>query len=429
MSTPQVETGRGAWNLEGHPWVVEYSLAALNEIGADAVEGLYRLRRGGVEIGGALFGTREPDRIRVTAYRPLACEYAFGPTFLLSERDFAALKALLGSAKDDAALHSLEPLGWYHSHTRTGIALSIRDLEVFERFFPEPWQVALVIQPAHFGPSRGGFFVREKDGSLQAESCHREFLIEPPRRANKPALPDGQASAPANSPRQRIELPPEAVGEAAQPDREPQSSTFEVTEEPPVLGQVQAARRTPWKWLSAFAGIALLACGAWFGWEYLPAMKSNDTVTLRVLDADGQLFIEWDRNAKAIRQVRGAALEIQDGEDLTIVPLDAPRVLLGSVTYKRRSEYVDIRFRAAGRPVGETVRFIGQPVPYKPTPQEVEVTRERDQLRKVNESLRAELELARKDSQVQRLQRQLASAGAKTAAPATASKPRVNGMR
>ena len=36
-------------------------------------------------------------------------------------------------------------MGWYHSHTRSEIFLSDADLEIHNRYFPEPWQVALVL--------------------------------------------------------------------------------------------------------------------------------------------------------------------------------------------------------------------------------------------------------------------------------------------
>jgi proteasome lid subunit RPN8/RPN11 len=34
--------------------------------------------------------------------------------------------------------------GWYISHTRSEILLSERDLQLFQQYFPELWQIALV---------------------------------------------------------------------------------------------------------------------------------------------------------------------------------------------------------------------------------------------------------------------------------------------
>lgn len=54
-------------------------------------------------------------------------------------------------------------VGWYHTHPRMGLFLSHYDVWLHKNFFPEPWQIALVIEPH---TSIGGFFVCQKDGFL-----------------------------------------------------------------------------------------------------------------------------------------------------------------------------------------------------------------------------------------------------------------------
>ncbi|MBN1450914.1 MAG: hypothetical protein JW963_07860 [Anaerolineales bacterium] len=54
-------------------------------------------------------------------------------------------------------------VGWYHTHPRMGIFLSHYDTWLHKNFFPEPWQVALVVEPYS---SLGGFFIRQPDGEL-----------------------------------------------------------------------------------------------------------------------------------------------------------------------------------------------------------------------------------------------------------------------
>jgi proteasome lid subunit RPN8/RPN11 len=54
-------------------------------------------------------------------------------------------------------------VGWYHTHPRMGIFLSHYDTWLHKNFFPEPWQVALVVEPY---TSLGGFFIRQPDGEL-----------------------------------------------------------------------------------------------------------------------------------------------------------------------------------------------------------------------------------------------------------------------
>lgn len=54
-------------------------------------------------------------------------------------------------------------VGWYHTHPGMGVFLSSYDTWLHHHFFPEPWQVALVIDP---NSSAGGLFIRQADGTL-----------------------------------------------------------------------------------------------------------------------------------------------------------------------------------------------------------------------------------------------------------------------
>ena len=72
-----------------------------------------RLPWGGREVGGVLFGTREPDCLRIAAHRPLSCEHRKGPAFELSENDKAGLRKLVEEAQQEHDLTGLQPVGWY----------------------------------------------------------------------------------------------------------------------------------------------------------------------------------------------------------------------------------------------------------------------------------------------------------------------------
>jgi proteasome lid subunit RPN8/RPN11 len=54
-------------------------------------------------------------------------------------------------------------VGWYHTHPGMGVFLSPYDTWLHRYFFPEPWQVALVIDPH---TAAGGFFIRQAGGVL-----------------------------------------------------------------------------------------------------------------------------------------------------------------------------------------------------------------------------------------------------------------------
>ena len=66
-------------------------------------------------------------------------------------------------AKIDELFPGKKIVGWYHTHPHMGVFLSNYDTWLHNNFFPEPWQVALVIEPHS---SSGGFFIRQPDGEL-----------------------------------------------------------------------------------------------------------------------------------------------------------------------------------------------------------------------------------------------------------------------
>jgi len=116
------------------------------------------------EVGGVLVGERCADE-------------ATGEPFIVVEAVLPARHTRQGSAyltftQDSlVALHDeleerysgKEMVGWYHTHPRMGVFLSGYDTWLHHHFFPELWQVALVIEPHSV---IGGFFIRQADGWL-----------------------------------------------------------------------------------------------------------------------------------------------------------------------------------------------------------------------------------------------------------------------
>src|SRR6266550_3912647 len=181
MTEASVDREYGCWSVAEHSIQIEYAQGVLTEIDRTVVDGFRRLRRGGIEVGGVLFGVRDGQAVRILAFRPLASEHALGPGFVLSKTDDRALSELLQTAESDPALQGMIPVGWYHSHTRSHIHLSSKDIEVFDRHFPEFWQIALVLRPDHFQATKAGFFFREEEGRIHSEASYREFLLPPLR--------------------------------------------------------------------------------------------------------------------------------------------------------------------------------------------------------------------------------------------------------
>jgi proteasome lid subunit RPN8/RPN11 len=180
------------WSVPQCPFTVECSARVLDEIRLTVIDAFFSLPRGGAEIGGLLLGRYTNGKLSVSGYRPLECEHAFGPSFTLSEHDLARLQEML---TEQAKPGQPQTVGWYHSHTRSAIFLSAADCEIHDRFFDQPWQVALVLKPHTFDPTRAGFFFRESDGHLQAQQSYREILLQP--QPLEPAPPPSRAVAPA----------------------------------------------------------------------------------------------------------------------------------------------------------------------------------------------------------------------------------------
>jgi proteasome lid subunit RPN8/RPN11 len=170
-----------------------YSRRVLEQIRLAVVDAYFLVPRGGVEIGGVLLGKYADRQLEILDHKPIECEYVFGPSFSLSPRDEERLKDVLAEARNKS--DGLEPVGWYHSHTRSEIFLTEADLAIHERYFPEMWQVALVVRPSVLQPARAGFFFREIGGSIHASaSCH-EFQLEPLRGG--PTLLKAETDTPA----------------------------------------------------------------------------------------------------------------------------------------------------------------------------------------------------------------------------------------
>jgi proteasome lid subunit RPN8/RPN11 len=138
MTGTAVASKFATWSAPGHAFRIEYSTAVLEQIREIAVDGYHRVPHGGVETGGILFGTHQEERRCASRPGAIVCEYAKGPSFLLSEKDEAALAEALESWRGDADLAGLEPVGWYRAHTRSEVLLSDADLAFFNKFFRSP---------------------------------------------------------------------------------------------------------------------------------------------------------------------------------------------------------------------------------------------------------------------------------------------------
>src|ERR1017187_5174657 len=259
MIESSTESAVGTWSAPECPYTIEYSPRVLDDIRLAVVDAFYSLPRGGAEIGGILLGRFADGRIQIMEYQALDCEHAMGPSFTLSQNDQTQLADFLAAAHQHP--DGMRPVGWYHSHTRSDIFLSDADQDIHKRFFPEPWQIALVLKPSTFEPTRGGFFFCEADGSMRGSASYQEFVVEaqPIRQVPSGAAPQ---IPPAPQPLRReaeargpvITLVPEA--RAAPPEveaAEPEPESLDL----PAPRFLQIKPERSWRWLKIVAALAL----------------------------------------------------------------------------------------------------------------------------------------------------------------------------
>ena len=239
------------WSAPQAPLVIEYPVDLMDELRAAACDSSQHFPRGGLEVGGVLFGARKETRIRVHTWRPIACEHAYGPAFVLSQKDRAGLSNLLDSVTTDPDLRWLQPVGWFVSHTRTAVCLSAAEVEIHSQFFPWSWQAALVLHPERLGVCCAGFFVRDAAGGLRSDSSYREFSIRPLDRppAQSSLLPAGPPEAALPSQPAPVPVPP----------RQP----------------VRASTPSPAKWSWLIVGLVLIVAAVLLKDRILPTRVPN----------------------------------------------------------------------------------------------------------------------------------------------------------
>lgn len=403
----------GTWVVPKSPVDVEYSLVVIEEIRQVVADGFQRLQRGGIEVGGALYGTREGRTVRILAMREIACEHARGPTFHLSDNDRAALTAQLERDSEDMRLEGLAVVGWFLSHTRSDVTLQQSDLDTYSAFFPELWQVTMVVHPGRAGAMRAGFFVREPDGTVNGERSYQEFnfperlagALDRTPRDRRPLVDSPPADRPSSG---RYPLQQEAA-DPREPSDEPRlrydAPLFgQPSHEGPQYSYPNTGRKIPWAIIGVVAA-ALLAAVA--GLKYLGPQLNAEPLSLAVIEENGQLQIQWNHAARSILNAAGGTLEIVDGQDKRDIPMNRSELAQGSFTYARQSGDVQVRLTvtgSSGQPMVEASRFLGAAV-QADTNETDEVKVERDALQ--DEVTRLRQQSGQQAARIQQLERTL----------------------
>lgn len=375
VSLPQF----GSWRVPEMPGGIEYPLDLMEEIRAFTCEELLQVSRGGNEVGGVLFGTRREGVIRILTWRPIACEHKHGAGFVLTAGDRMNLAVQLELARQNADLKDLRPVGCFVSHLEGGVCLSDANVETYNGFFPESWQVALVICPQGERRASAGFFFRETGGKLETKASYQSFELQPLVSGSAAAslvAPKAETAAPKPEPAARTrEQAPAVTLSQVQPEvrqvTPPNPAAPVATKPEPPLPEdpdvllpfdgFQTEERMPAKERWLWAVPVLLALGISAFVLYERPVAALNTIGLRAT-ADAQTVqLAWDPNSRAVRGSASGEIDVRDGGASSKISLTSDQLRAGKMSYQPQSADVGfemIVYPASGAPIHDSTRMV-----------------------------------------------------------------------
>ncbi|MEO8126363.1 MAG: hypothetical protein ABJF23_02730 [Bryobacteraceae bacterium] len=352
------------WQPPDKPFTIQLAFDVIDRMNVEIMRGFGAVRRRGTEVGGVLLGRIEPvgDHTYVTIddYEPVPCEYAFGPSYILSTDDLQVLRKALASF-DPSAGRDLYTVGFYRSHTRDGLFLDNSDLKFFREYFPDPLHVALLIKPFATRAGLAGFFVEEADSDLSGAASSLEF---PFRRKDLQPRPEESIEAPPEPERPASRRPHpvpmafEEVARETEQEQEPEPVAVAAAAAPiyqtkPIFADYgpepgQSRSKVGW-WIFA---LMLVVFGGVFGYQYSGALMQTSAVSsssdpyslnLSASRVDDNILVKWDRQSLAVKGGWRGLLTITEGTDSKSVQMDVPQLQNGTVLYRHIA--AEIHFR------------------------------------------------------------------------------------
>ena len=312
----------GLWRDSAGAVAIEYDRHVMEAVRAAASHGMHGIGRGGIEVGGVLLGTRLGDFFRILDWRQIPCGHSRGPSFLLSEEEMASLSSLMDELHRETDIRELQIVGWFVSHTRSTLELTVDELEIHSRFFDKPWQLVLTLQPSRFGDVECRVYRRSPEHLNQIERMEPLLGIAPLPVEVKPKTRVTRGGA----------------GEALGPI------------------EVHSGRRISRLWpVIAVAILAILATasivvGLVPGFTervstllFPRKLEPYDSFSLRAsMRSDTLAEILWNGEVVQARGANRATLQVKDGAKDTQRELSKGELFMGRLEYPVESNRVDI---------------------------------------------------------------------------------------
>jgi hypothetical protein len=156
------------WAQASRTFAIHIPAEVIGSLGTESLVALKRVPRRGLETGGILLGRTEfrddTTIFWIEGFAPIESEHRFGPSYVLSDSDFAHLQTEL-------TRNGVASLGIYRSQTRSEqLAIQDADAGLFEKCFGVSDNLFLMLAPV---PRIAAFFFRE-DGNLK---CVHQFPL------------------------------------------------------------------------------------------------------------------------------------------------------------------------------------------------------------------------------------------------------------
>jgi hypothetical protein len=331
MKGVRVEGETVVWQPAGSDRRYALDINVIDDLTPVVMKGYASVPKRGAEVGGLLLGSVQPDgTTRITAFVPTDCEYASGPSFLLSNRD---IKTLEGKLKAMTAAGRVI-VGMYRSNTRGEFVLEATDRELFRQYFTDPATVFLLIEPSMTKLSYGSLIpqseVENATGLMTNQfPFRRKELGAPPRpQAVKTTHTTGAYAVPGNVTQEAAAL---RTGRYS-----PMNANVAV-EEPAESIKPQKNRFSPML-LSALIGLLGLALGAVIGFNRGQRSVENDLALVyqfpvTVSTQDGKSVVSWNPKSPSVKNAAVGMLVVDDAGPGT--PLSKDQLETGQIVYNR----------------------------------------------------------------------------------------------